>query len=276
MRSYTGSIILPLSVLLTKLDPVHVSPDGGSPIRARGVCRCSLRLLQAFWALILLGAGIPGLHAISQKEQLVFLEEILFQKKLMANGSYVVRWNRQPTLSVMSGKPREIAALERALDALDRPLRPTGYRILRGEDGEAEADILVYHLRYEQLPGLLEELGLGPRFAQLNRAHGFFNEDGSLEKVYLFLDDRLASTPGDLQRRTLKLLLAALGMPGETRLPVRSIFFEVPPLGIAEEIPTDLSPIDVRAIRLLYAYLEAGDSIEAMRLTFNRQWGRLR
>ncbi len=226
--------------------------------------------------LILLAGGMLPSSGITEEDQLVFLEEVLFQKKLMANGSTVVRWNRQPTLSVMSGNPREVAALGRALVELDRPLRPTGFRIRRQADGQADADMLVYHLHYEELPGLLKELGLGPRFGRLNRAHGIFNEDGSLEKVYLFLDDRLASTPGDLQRRALKLLLAALGLPGETRLPVRSIFFEVPPMGIAEAIPTELSLIDVRAIRLLYAYLEPGDSIDTMRETFDRQWRRLR
>lgn len=231
------------------------------------------------WLVLVLifasAAGSVSLNAVSRQEQQVFIEDILFRKILLSNGSTVVRWNRQPTLSIMGAGADEREAFEEALRMLDRSLRPVGYRIRRLPDGSAGADIEIYHTRFTELPALLEKLELPHSFAQMDRALGVYNEDRSLEKVYIFIDSSVAMTAENRNRRALRLLLAAMGLSGESRVPVQSIFFEVPPFGFPDELPSRLFPIDVKAIRLLYAYLEPGDNIETMRLKFQRQWRRL-
>lgn len=234
--------------------------------------RAGLRVLLAWLAL--LSCAEPG-YGLSKQEQLVFVEEILFRKILLSNGNKVVRWERPPTLSVISGTSEEKEAFDTAFAWLNRPLRPVGYRIRSLPDGTEGADIEIYHTRYSDLPILLKQLDLPARFGELDKAQAFYNENRSLEKVYLFIDTRRAMSKAGMERRALKLLLGALGLAGETRVPVQSIFYEVPPFGMAEEPPNRLYPIDVKAIRLLYAYLEPGDTLETMRKKFRKQWHRL-
>ena len=232
--------------------------------------------LGAFLGLWMGGSLALAAQSSAVVEQQAFVEEILFKKTLLTNGSLVVRWNQKPTLSIVSGNPREREAMEKAVRDLERPLRPTGYPIDYLEAPEPDADIVVYHTRFSELPGLLQSLQLPSRFAEMDKAHAIMNEDGSLKKVYVFCDTRRATTEEALKRRALKLVLAAMGMPGESGAQFRSIFYEVPPFGMAEEVPHRLYPIDIRAIRLLYAYIDSGASLDSVRESFRKYWRRLR
>lgn len=254
-------------------DPKQIYQKSGGKCPARGG---KGRII--IWLAGLLLGGILSLDAKQSvlPEQQAFVEEILFKKILLSDGSLVVRWNRQPTLSILGGKPREVEAIKAAVSALERPLRPTGFHIQLKAEPDAEADIVVYHTRFSEFPSLLNALELPARFAEMDKAHAVLNADGSLEKVYVFLDSRRAMTERGLQRRALKLVLASMGMPGESGTQFRSIFYEIPPLGMAEEVPSELYPIDQRAIRLLYAYIEAGASPDAVRESFRRHWRHLR
>lgn len=232
--------------------------------------------LCCLFGLWMLGTLIVSAQRAPEIEEQAFVEEILFKKTLLTNGSSVVRWNQKPTLSIISGNPREREAMEKAIRDLERPLRPTGFHIDYLEDPDLEADIVIYHTRFSELPGLLESLQLPSRFAEMDKAHAVMNEDDSLQKVYVFCDTRRATTEEALQRRALKLLLAAMGMPGESGAEIRSIFYEVPPFGMAEDVPHDLYPIDNRVIRLLYAYIDSGASLDTVRESFRKYWRRLR
>lgn len=216
-----------------------------------------------------------GGYALSEEQELAFLEQVLFKKRLLSNGTEITRWNRRPTLSLISGSEREAEAFDFAIEELERPLRPVGYRIRPVGRGVETADILIFHLRYSELGNTLKEYGLPMRFARLGVAHAIPGDDGSIDRVFIFLDSRVAVTDEGLRRRALKLLLAAIGLGGETQVPVNSIFLEVPPSGIGGEVPQALSSLDIRAIRLLYAYLSPGDEPDNLLSAYQRFWPRL-
>ncbi len=219
--------------------------------------------------------AMPQAHALTEDEELGFVEEIIFRKKLINNGQTALRWDRQPTFSVVEGNDRQNLAFDTALSQLERPLRPVGFRIRRLGPDVDTADITVRYLKFSDLPRVLMENELPAKFARLNMVHPVYDESGTLQRVFIFIDSRLAQSDEAMQRQALKLTLASIGLGGETSLPIQSIFFEIPPGGIGGEPPNRLSSLDIRAIRLMYAYLQPGAMPGDLAAVFDQYWGRL-
>lgn len=229
----------------------------------------ALRILYA-WMLL----AMPVM-ALSEEEQKTFFEEVLFRRTFIAGNGEIIRWERSPTVSVMTGTEAEKARIERALRSLERPLRPAGFRMRRLADGEGSADIRIYHGGFGDLARIGAEAGLPGVLWQLDQAHPFFDAEGRLEKMVVILDNSVAAAEGELQRRAVKLVLAAIGLGGETRIRVKSVFFEEPPFGAAEELPSAPTALDVRLMRLLYAYLEAGLTPEQAAEVMRQNWSKI-
>ncbi len=215
------------------------------------------------------------LMGLSRQQEFTFLEEVLFRPKYLRQSAGIVRWTRSPSLSVMSGNDRERKAISDALRELRRPLRPVGLKIERQVDGDSSADIMVFHVRFSDLAALTESYDLPRSFQRLHTAHMLFDRNGTLEKVYVFIDSRVTMTDKGMQRRALKMILAGLGLGGETNQPVASIFFDVPPGGVEDEVVNELTRLDVRTLRFVYAYVDPGATPEDVAESYDRNWRRV-
>ncbi|MGJ3244277.1 MAG: hypothetical protein ACFE0O_15145 [Opitutales bacterium] len=206
----------------------------------------------------------------------LFLRDILLGRDLASAPPGIYRWERAPTIAIVGGNPRHREAVEAAINDLQRALKPVGFNPTLLEEPDESADIVLYYVRFYEVGGVVERLGLPARARKIDEAHPIFGETGTLRKAVVFIDERWAAPPPELKLKAMKLILAAMGMPGQSRLAPKSVFYEVPTTGLSSELVTDLSRLDVKAIRLLYVYLKPGESLDALARSYDRHWSRLR
>jgi hypothetical protein len=206
----------------------------------------------------------------------LFLRDILLGRDLSSAPPGIYRWDRAPTIALVGGNPRHRQAVTDAVADLERALRPVGFAPTLLEGPDESADIVLHYVRFFEVAPIAQQFGLPDRATRIDEAHPLFDETGRLTRAVVFVDERWAAPPAELKLRALKLLLAALGLPGQSSLAPKSVFYEVPTTGLSSELATDLSRLDIKAIRLLYVYLEPGESLDALARSYDRHWSRLR
>jgi hypothetical protein len=179
----------------------------------------------------------------------------------------VTRWVEQPVVVVLGATDEDQRYVKETVNEFNRLLGPVAIRIEAEDDIDANIGILIAPNRL--FPQLASRHGMQVNIAM--RGAGYteltVRPDHAVRSSVTLVSDELEDT--DRDATLIHELYHAMGPSGHSRRFEDSVIFQN---ADATSTATELAPIDIKLLALLYGYLSPGDTEADVRAAFDRHW----
>lgn len=203
-------------------------------------------------------AGAPG------AEVEAWARQVALGTEYGGDGKTIARFDGSPTLSVMVGTATDRADLDELLPVLNQELGDHEIQVVA--DADPSANIRVYYLPYSEFPAVGAANGFPVVPGNWGYFYLFWDQNHALTKAFVLLaTDKLS---GDkLRHFTFEEVTQSLGLASDSDVFPDSIFYAS---GADGGDATELSTLDRRLLRFVYAHTAPGDDSAAFDAAFDQ------
>ena len=204
------------------------------------------------------------------KKTAAWVEQVTLGAEEGDDKSFIRRWVKSPSLSVMGGSAAQRKAAAEAVTELNEVLAKTPIKkieLLKPDDLDAE--ICVHLLPLARLTSKADELGVEHKRPLGTWLYwGYPNEKNELIKAHVLIaEDRFDIK--DIHGIFLSSIGGSLGVFGFSTTFPESIFFRK---GRQREKVKKMAELDEKLLVFLYAHLKPGDSRDEVRKALKANW----
>lgn len=241
----------------------------------------------AIWALVLWGCGQPdasgsggaagaggaggmagagGAAGAPSEDVKSWARQVALGTEYGGGAKVIARFSSPPTLSVMKGNAADRADLDELVPVLNQELGDHAIEVVA--DGDASANIRVYYAPYSEFAGIGQANGFPVVPGNWGYFYLFWAPSHALTKAFVLLaTDKLNG--GKLRHFTFEEVTQSLGLASDSDLFPDSIFYAS---GADGGDATELSALDRRLLRFVYAHTEPGAGLAAFDAAFDQHF----
>jgi hypothetical protein len=200
-------------------------------------------------------AGAGGLAGAANAEQVKgWARQVALGTEYGSGDKVIARWNTSPSLSVVQGTAADRVHLDELIPVLNKELGANKIQVVT--DGDEGAQIRVYFVPLAEFDGIGQKNGFPVVPGNYGYFYMFWDQSHALTKSFVLLATDVLS--GDqLRHYTFEELTQSLGMASDSEVFEDSIFYAS---GFDGGDASELSSLDKRLLRFVYARTEPGDT----------------
>lgn len=208
-------------------------------------------------------AGAAGAPSALVKQ---WAEQVALGTEFGGGAKVVARWTSSPSLSVMQGDAADRAHLDELVPLLNQELGSVKIEVL--PDADPSANIRVHFVPLAEFDGIGQANGFPVVPGNWGYFYLFWDAQHALTKSFVLLaNDQL--TGDQLRHFTFEELTQSLGLASDSAIFPDSIFYAS---GSDGGDATELSALDRRLLRFLYAHTQPGDDQAKFDVSFDESF----